>query len=78
MAKRAKKRRASRAAVAACIEYVVERIGDGASAAATAGALAKRGDDERAFAIVVEVEQSLHEANALLQAASVLRREAGR
>jgi hypothetical protein len=45
-----------------------------ASIAATAAALMKEGESRRAFQVALEMEQDLHEANYLLQAAAVLQR----
>jgi hypothetical protein len=56
------------------IAAMIERILMAASLADTASALAKKGEDERAFEIALEIEPLLHEANTVLQAASILRR----
>jgi hypothetical protein len=74
MARTKKARKGARQGSALCVAAMIERILTAASLADTASTLAKNGEDERAFEIALEIEPLLHEANTVLQAASVLRR----
>jgi hypothetical protein len=74
MAKRKKAKKAARQGSALCIVTMIDRLVEAASLAATASVLIGEGDDERAFEIALEIEPLLHEANTVLQAASILRR----
>jgi hypothetical protein len=53
---------------------MIERIVTAASLVDTASTLADKGEEERAFEIALEIEPLLHDANTMLQAASILRR----
>jgi hypothetical protein len=53
---------------------MIRRITEAASLAGTASTLTQNGEEERAFEIALEIEPLLHDANTMLQAASILRR----
>jgi hypothetical protein len=74
MARKQRARKRARQASALCVAAMIERILTAASLADTASTLAKKGEDERAFEIALEIEPLLHEANTALQTASILRR----
>jgi hypothetical protein len=74
MANRKGRKATARRVAASCITAIVERVEAAASIAATAATLMKQGECRRAFQVALEMEQDLHEANYLLQAAAVLQR----
>ncbi len=74
MAKRKKTKDTARRESAACIFAMIDRVTGAVSLATTALTLLKKGEDDRAFDIALEIEPLLDEANYLLQAAATLRR----
>lgn len=74
MAKGRRKGRGKAEGTTACIHVVVKRLEEAAAIAAAASALLRQGQDDHAFALALDLEPLMHDANHALQAAFVLRR----
>ncbi len=59
-----------------CLAVVIDHVTSAASLARTASTLMEAGDGDRAFAIALDIEPLLRDANTALQAASMFRRKA--
>ena len=68
------KRDLAEPAIKACIDMIGSLVGEADALARAAKTCASSGEVERAFQIALDVEPLLGEANALLQAAGVIRR----
>ena len=69
------KREIEEAAVVACIELISSTVGEANAMATAARHCAEAGQSEHAFRIALDLEPLLDEANSLLQAAAVIRRQ---
>lgn len=71
------KRETAEAAIFACVGLVDATVSEAGAMAKAARHCAEAGQVERAFQIALDIEPLLHEANSLLQAAAVIKRQIG-